>query len=63
MDFNFSPEQLEIKRSVESICANYDMNYWARCDSEEEFPEAFFQDMVAAGYTVLVLAILQFILK
>ena len=55
MDFTYSPEQLEIKRSVESICANYDMNYWARLDSDEEFPEAFFQDMVKAGYTALTL--------
>ena len=55
MDFSFNPEQLEIKRSVEAICANYDLDYWARCDSEERFPEAFFQDMVKAGYTALTL--------
>ena len=55
MDFNFTPEQLEIKRSVEAICARYDLQYWARCDAEEAFPEAFFQDMLAAGYTALTL--------
>jgi acyl-CoA dehydrogenase len=55
MDFRFTPEQLEIRRSVENICAKYDMGYWARLDADEEFPEAFFQDMVAAGYTALTL--------
>ena len=55
MDFSLSAEQLEIKRSVEAICANYDLNYWSKCDSEERFPEAFFQDMVKAGYTALTL--------
>jgi acyl-CoA dehydrogenase len=55
MDFAYSAEQLEIRRSVESICARYDLAYWAKCDSEEQFPEAFFQDMVGAGYTALTL--------
>ena len=55
MDFTLSPEQFEIKRSVEAICANYDLNYWARCDTDETFPEAFFQDLARAGYTALTL--------
>jgi acyl-CoA dehydrogenase len=55
VDFSLSPEQLEIKRSVESICARYDLGYWSKCDSEETFPEAFFQDMVAGGYTAITL--------
>ena len=55
MDFSLSPEQSEIKRSVESICANYDLKYWAQKDAEESFPEEFFQDMLAAGYTALTL--------
>lgn len=55
MDFSLTPEQTQIKRSVESICAKYDLAYWARCDSEEAFPEAFFQDMVAGGYTAITL--------
>lgn len=55
MDFSHTPEQLDIKRSVESICAPYDLNYWAKCDSDEAFPEAFFQDMVKGGYTAITL--------
>lgn len=55
MEFKFSSEQLEIKRSVESICAKYDLDYWRKCDTEESFPEAFFQDMVHGGFTALTL--------
>ena len=55
MDFSPSPEQLDIKRSVEAICAGYDLAYWDRCDAEEAFPEAFFQDLTKAGYTALTL--------
>jgi hypothetical protein len=49
MNFSLSTEQLEIRRSVEAICAHYDLAYWPKCDSEETFPEAFFQDMVAGA--------------
>lgn len=55
MDFALSSEQAEIKRSVEAICANYDLAYWAKCDGGEVFPEAFFQDMVKGGYTAITL--------
>lgn len=55
MDFSLTPEQLEIKRSVEAICGNFDLEYWRRCDAGEEFPEEFFRAMVAGGYTALTL--------
>ncbi len=55
MEFSLSPEQSEIKRSVEAICSNYDLNYWGNLDREEQFPEAFFQDMMKGGYTAITL--------
>ncbi|MGE4239396.1 acyl-CoA dehydrogenase family protein [Ramlibacter sp.] len=55
MDFSLTPEQIDIQRSVESICARYDLNYWAQRDAEESFPEEFFQDMVKGGYTAITL--------
>lgn len=55
MDFEFSDEQKAIKSTVEAICANYGLDYWAKCDAEEAFPEAFFMDMVRNGFTALAL--------
>lgn len=55
MDFDFSEDQIAIRRTVEAICAKFDMDYWAQCDADETFPEAFFQQMVANGFTSLAL--------
>ena len=55
MDFDLSPEQDEIIAAVQAICGRYGLDYWARCDQEEIFPEEFFQDMVRAGYTGMAL--------
>jgi len=55
MDFSYNSEQQEIKRTVEAICSKFDLDYWRKCDSEELFPEEFFQQMVAGGFTALTL--------
>lgn len=55
MDFSYTQDQEDIRRSVESICANYDLDYWLRADVEERFPEEFYRDLVANGYVGLTL--------
>ena len=49
MDFTLTPDQLEIRRAVEAICADYTPDYWLKCDMEETFPEAFYRDMVMSA--------------
>ena len=44
MDFSLTPDQLEIRRAVEAICADYMPAYWLKCDTGEIFPEAFYRD-------------------
>jgi acyl-CoA dehydrogenase len=55
MEFEYSQDQLDIRRAVEAVSAKYDANYWLRCDVEEQFPEDFYRDMVAGGYVGLTL--------
>jgi acyl-CoA dehydrogenase len=55
MDFDFSDEQIAIRRTVDAICARYGLDYWARCDAEEIFPEEFFKEMVEGGFTAIAL--------
>lgn len=55
MDFSPSPEQSDIVATVDAICARYGLDYWARCDAEEAFPDAFFQEMVRGGFTAITL--------
>lgn len=55
MDFTPSPEQADILATVEAICGRYGLDYWARCDAEESFPDAFFREMVEGGFTAMTL--------
>ena len=55
MDYAAEEGASDIRASVESICANYDPDYWLRCDTEERFPEEFYRDMVANGFVGLTL--------
>ena len=45
----FSPELQAILESVDKICAKYEPSYWRECDSNSQFPQAFFEDMISAG--------------
>jgi len=39
-----------IRDTVAALCARYDDNYWAACDSEHRFPWDFYRDMAAGGW-------------
>ncbi|MEM7220248.1 MAG: acyl-CoA dehydrogenase family protein [Pseudomonadota bacterium] len=50
MDFEETDEHQLIRDSVRKLCADFPDEYWARCDSEEEFPWQFYDAMAAAGW-------------
>ncbi|AXY49271.1 acyl-CoA dehydrogenase family protein [Rhodococcus ruber] len=52
MDFAPFPHQStkpEIRSLTQSICANFDEDYWESKDAKGEFPEEFFEKFAAAG--------------
>ena len=50
VDFEITEEQQLIKDAVGRICARFPDEYWARCDSEHEFPWDFYHAMAEAGW-------------
>ncbi|MCC5887537.1 MAG: acyl-CoA/acyl-ACP dehydrogenase [Gammaproteobacteria bacterium] len=50
MNFELDEGQEEIVRSVARLCANFDAEYWRRCDGEGTFPEAFVKAITAEGW-------------
>ncbi len=50
MDFEITEEQQLIKDAVGKVCAGFPDEYWARCDSEHEFPWDFYNAMAEAGW-------------
>jgi acyl-CoA dehydrogenase len=50
MDFDFSSEQLAIRKSVEQICARFDDAYWLKCDREAKFPQEFADEIARNGW-------------
>ncbi len=50
MDFEITEEQQLIRDAVGKVCEGYPDEYWARCDSNHEFPWDFYNAMAAAGW-------------
>ena len=50
MDFEFTELQEEIRASVRSLCARFDLDYWRRCDAARAYPEDFVRAMTDAGW-------------
>lgn len=50
MDFEFSPDQEEIRSAVEKLCANFGPDYWLKKDNEGGFPEDFYRAVADAGW-------------
>ncbi|MFP6814765.1 MAG: acyl-CoA dehydrogenase family protein [Pseudomonadales bacterium] len=50
MDFEITDEQQLICDAVGKVCEGYPDEYWARCDSEHEFPWDFYNAMAEAGW-------------
>ena len=50
MSIDFSTEQLQIRDSVERLCAGFPDDYWRQRDTDGEFPEDFCQAIADNGF-------------
>lgn len=50
MNFQFSPEQLQIQDAIEKLCKPFDAEYWLKKDQSGEFPFDFHRALADAGW-------------
>ena len=50
MNFEYSAEQVAIKRAIEQVCAGFDADYWLARDTDGVFPDAFVAAITAGGW-------------
>ena len=50
MNFQFTPEQLQIQDAIEKLCKPFDANYWLKKDQSGDFPFDFHQTLADAGW-------------
>jgi len=50
MDFDFTPEQEQIREAIERLCAPFDADYWLRKDREGGFPDDFHRALADSGW-------------
>lgn len=50
MDFAIDPDLELIADAVGAVCADFDDDYWSRCDTEHRFPWEFYDRMAAGGW-------------
>jgi len=50
MNFQFSPEQLQIQDAIEKLCKPFDAEYWLKKDEVGDFPFDFHQALADAGW-------------
>jgi acyl-CoA dehydrogenase len=50
LDFQLSPEQEEIRRSIVTLCARFDDGYWLEKDRDGSFPHDFHAALAAGGW-------------
>ena len=50
MDFEFSPEQAEIRDTILKICTDFGDDYWLERDRDGAFPEDFYQAIAKGGW-------------
>src|SRR3954468_19414916 len=43
-------DQVLIVEGVRKVCADFDDDYWARCDQEHTFPWSFYERMARGGW-------------
>jgi len=55
MDFNYSVDQENIRRAIQSLTKDFPDQYWMECDLAHEFPWAFYKAIAKAGYIGLVI--------
>ena len=50
MSVDFTPEQIQIRQSVQKICDSFGDAYWLERDTDGEFPEAFCRAIADNGF-------------
>jgi len=50
MDFEFTPEQDQIRFAVQGICRGYSGEYWRELDTSRRYPEDFVRDLTKGGW-------------
>ncbi len=50
MDFALSPEQQQLQRAIERVCAPFDADYWRRLDRDGGFPDDFHRALAESGW-------------
>jgi len=50
MEFEFSPEQTQLREAILALCNRFDDAYWLRKDREGGFPEEFYRAVADAGW-------------
>ncbi|HWP58394.1 MAG TPA: acyl-CoA dehydrogenase family protein [Candidatus Acidoferrales bacterium] len=50
MDFNLTPEQLQIRDEIARVCGDFPPEYWRAIDRRREYPEAFVRKLTELGW-------------
>ena len=50
MDFDFTPEQEQIRRTIQEICRDYPNEYWRELDASHSYPEEFVDTLTNGGW-------------
>ncbi|MEM6107500.1 acyl-CoA dehydrogenase family protein [Mycobacterium sp. 050272] len=50
MDFAPNPDHEALRKGVRQVTAQFDEEYWATCDRDHRFPDAFYQSLAEGGW-------------
>src|SRR5882757_978984 len=50
MDFDFTPEQRQIREAILALCTRFGDDYWLERDRDHAFPHDFHAAIAAAGW-------------
>lgn len=50
MDFDFTPEQEKIRRTIQEICRDFPNEYWRELDASHSYPEEFVDTLTHGGW-------------
>jgi acyl-CoA dehydrogenase len=49
-NFDFTPEQEQIRRAIQKICRDFSGDYWREMDASHSFPEKFVHELTKGGW-------------
>ncbi len=50
MNFDFSPEQEQIRRTIQEICRDFPAEYWRELDASRSYPQEFVEALTQGGW-------------